>query len=423
MKQIVPFLKSFVLACTTLVVFTTTTSSQITEFVFTNPLLVSGSNGADGAVYLFPSVSPGLDAHVTIKRRSHSQVALSTIDLTTTGFSKALQPQIRYGSAGSTISSGINYWMEFEVKFINNSNGINALVSEFDISALDIDGNGGNLREFVSFYRPASFKVETNTQLTVSDFIPGSTVMGTTFRGPSATYSGVDTNATRVMATVHYTNTGTVLLRMGGVTNGSASSDPRMYSIWFRDFQYDIPSSLPVKLLSFTGNVANEKVLLSWTVASNEDADYYELEKSSNGRDFVKAAMIFPTEKIGTEIYNFKETLQSSHSVYRLKLIDKNGTISYSKVLSFQTGGSAQSQLQILGNPSGNQVAFSYKAENTQIQVRIYDMNGRTITAKAIATAKGMNLISLDVNAASGNGMYILEVIDGTNRTTSRFFK
>lgn len=422
MKQIVPFLKSFVLACTTLVVFSSTTSSQTTEFVFTNPQLLSGTDGANGAVYLFPSVSPDMDAYVTIKGRSHSQVSLTTIDLTNTGFSKAFQPQIRFGTGN--ISSGLNYWMEFEVKFVNRSSGVNAMMNEFDVTALDIDGNGNRLHEYVSFYQPNSFKVETNSLLNVSNFVPVSTVMGTTFRGPATTYSGVDTSATRVMATVNYVNTGTILFRMGGVTvGGSASSDPRMYSIWFRDFQYNLPSSLPVKLLSFTGNVNNEKVALTWTVASNEDADYYELEKSSNGRDFVKAAMIFPTEKIGTEIYNFKETLLASHSVYRLKLIDKNGTISYSKVLSFQAGASAQQSLKMLGNASGNQVAFSYKAENSQIQVRIYDMNGRTVTAKTVAVSKGMNLVSMDINAASGNGMYILEVIDGSSRTSARFVK
>ncbi|MFN8264715.1 MAG: T9SS type A sorting domain-containing protein [Chitinophagaceae bacterium] len=424
MKQFLPFLKSFVLACTIFVAFVSKTTAQSSEFVFLTNSLVpgTGSAGSVGSSYLFPSVTSTMDAIVTIKDRSSSQVTLTTIDITSTGFAKALQPQIKYGNG--TVTGAQNWWMEFEVKFVVKGTNTTSFASELNITALDVDGNGDKLREWVAFYNPASSKIESNSQLSVSNFIPvGTLVAGKAFTGSSTSYEGIDTNATRVMATTHYVNVSTIKFRMGGVTTGNASNVDRQYSIWFKDFKYVAPSSLPVKLLSFTGNNSDNKVNLNWTVATNEDADYYEVEKSENGRDFTRAAMVFPTQKEGTEIYSYKETISGNQTIYRLKLIDKNGTITYSRILSFTSKTANQTTLKIFGNPSGNQVAFQYEATGKQVEVRIYDMNGRTVIQRSVATAKGNNTISVDASTASSSGIYILEVTDGQTRTTARFVK
>src|SRR5690242_1647052 len=59
------------------------------ELVFRNGTLVTGTAGADGAVYRFPGVATGIDALVKINGRSSSLVKLVSIDLTNTGFDKA----------------------------------------------------------------------------------------------------------------------------------------------------------------------------------------------------------------------------------------------------------------------------------------------------------------------------------------------
>src|SRR5947209_8930930 len=69
-------------------------ATSVSELVFQNPVLVSGTDGQDGAVYRFSNVATGIDATVTIAGRSSSAVILDNIDVTSTGWNKAFQPQL-----------------------------------------------------------------------------------------------------------------------------------------------------------------------------------------------------------------------------------------------------------------------------------------------------------------------------------------
>jgi hypothetical protein len=44
--------------------------------------------------------------------------------------------------------------------------------------------------------------------------------------------------------------------------------------------------TLPVKLISFAGNLNNNKISLQWAVAENENNDHFEVEKSIDGQRF-----------------------------------------------------------------------------------------------------------------------------------------
>ena len=83
-----------------------TASAQ--ELVFRNPALVSGTGGANNAVYRFSSVTSGVDALVKINGRSNNLVSLVAIDLSSSGFDKAFQPQVTYNN--NTTPNGVSDW-------------------------------------------------------------------------------------------------------------------------------------------------------------------------------------------------------------------------------------------------------------------------------------------------------------------------
>ena len=57
-------------------------------------------------------------------------------------------------------------------------------------------------------------------------------------------------------------------------------------------------SPLPVNLVRFQGNMnKNNKVTLNWTIADNETAYSFEIERSTNGRDFTTIGVVFASEK------------------------------------------------------------------------------------------------------------------------------
>jgi hypothetical protein len=92
-------------------------------------------------------------------------------------------------------------------------------------------------------------------------------------------------------------------------------------------------SASPVRIVSFAGIVNNNKVLLSWTIEGNQEADKFEVEKSIDGKPFVMAALVFGTDKTDKDDYQFYEKKTKAKITYRIKVIQKNGTISYSQVI------------------------------------------------------------------------------------------
>ena len=86
----------------------------------------------------------------------------------------------------------------------------------------------------------------------------------------------------------------------------------------------------PAKVTSINGNISNGKLLLQWTVSENENADQFEIEKSSDGKNFKVAALVFGTDKSVSDNYSFYEKAATKKIVYRVKIINKNQTVSYS---------------------------------------------------------------------------------------------
>src|SRR6478752_5068105 len=127
-----------------LVLSSFTVSAQ--GLVFNNHTLLSGTKGADGAVYRFNNVTTNIDALVTINGRSSSLVKLVNIDTTGIGHVKAFQPQVTYGDNNSSPAGNMDWWMEFGISFVTHGTTTPVSVNSIDVTALDIDGNGDKIR-------------------------------------------------------------------------------------------------------------------------------------------------------------------------------------------------------------------------------------------------------------------------------------
>ena len=97
-----------------------------------------------------------------------------------------------------------------------------------------------------------------------------------------------------------------------------------------------ISSSAPLstaQLVSFKGSITNNKVVLQWVVKENETADQFAVEKSTDGKSFTVAALVFGTDKPQTDKYEFYEKANTKKISYRIKLINKNKKTEYSTVI------------------------------------------------------------------------------------------
>jgi hypothetical protein len=183
---------------------------------------------------------------------------------------------------------------------------------------------------------------------------------------------------------------------------------------------------LPIKLLSFNGNLVNNKASLQWSVADNETGAYFEVQKSNDGKMFNTVAVVFVSRKNGTENYSFTDTKDlGSEGFYKIKIVNNNGSTSQSRVvlLKSQTSGAANS-LVILQNPVESTLMFTYSsATSGKSTVNIYNAMGARMLTTTANFQTGVNAVSINLDGKFISGTYLLEVINGSERSVSKLIK
>lgn len=389
------------------------------EMVFQNPALEPGSvsGTANGAVYRFADVNSQMDALMTITGRSSSLVQINALDITGNGFNKAFQPQIKFNNG--SVSSASSWWIEFQFQFVNKGTNLPAQMTEFHVTGLDIDGNGSRLREWDAFYGGASYTLENNSQLTVSNLVGSLNLPllnGKQFMGSLTNRANIDTAATDVMTTVKYTNTNSLIVRLGATTTGSVSNANRMYSVWFKNFAYIAPiSTLPVKLTAFTASLAKEKVNLKWETASEINVSHFQLERSTDGVNFSQAAMVFSYGAADTKAnYTYSDNVaffQVPVVYYRLRSVDIDGKsdISETRIIRLSKDQANSISLLTYPNPVMNElrVTVPNNWQNKQTVFELFNANGQIACRKATTGSNQTETINTS-NLAPG--FYVVRV-------------
>jgi hypothetical protein len=182
--------------------------------------------------------------------------------------------------------------------------------------------------------------------------------------------------------------------------------------------------TLPVKLNNFQGSKNKNNVQLQWSVGINEIANTFEVERSTDGKNFGTAVVMFGTEKTGNEVYNYSELNDDAKVYYRLRMTDKSDAVTYSKILVFNNNASNRKPLNIIGNITNDKLTFGYEAVvNSKVEIRILDMKGRVMMKQTLNATKGNNLASISLPSAMTSGMYIATLTAENVNSSAKFVK
>ncbi len=144
---------------------------------------------------------------------------------------------------------------------------------------------------------------------------------------------------------------------------------------------------LPVTLTSFSGSLKNDVASLQWNTGIENNFDSFEIEKSTNGKNYVKIATI--TAKGNFSAYAYDTPQSEPTAYYRLQLINDDGTsLIYSKTvtLSQRDGGN----VSVYPNPAKDCININVASAGV---VSIYDTGGRLIKTQSLQT--GLNRIKI----------------------------
>ncbi|WP_210463189.1 YDG domain-containing protein [Rufibacter roseolus] len=181
---------------------------------------------------------------------------------------------------------------------------------------------------------------------------------------------------------------------------------------------------LPVTLLSFEGKQKESIVYLSWATASEKDNDYFQVERSQDGKTF---GTIGKVDGNGTtnekQEYSFTDAAAPAGTVYyRLKQVDFDGKFEYSKVIAVKADGkaSAQASLQAYPNPTLGKVYVASTEGSGPATVTLFHSSGRAVSQRQVQLETGKPIADLTGQVP---GIYYLQVQTNTGKSIIRVVK
>ncbi len=260
-----------------------------------------------------------------------------------------------------------------------------------DVVANVLDNNGARYNSAGQVYSTTNGTLVA-TDNSVSNGLPATgtnAVPATTTDATTLTNNGLALNAITGQITVAdrtKLKTGTITFNITTTdVNGGVSTVP---------VSITLSNPLPVSLVAFTAEaVHNRDAQLSWSTASEQNNDHFEVERSLDGATFTTLGQLAGqgTTSLRTA-YAYADVnvaaLTSGPVYYRLKQVDLTGTSTYSPVRTVRfTKAAVTVSLSLYPNPAQTRTTLdlSQLPASATYQVLLLDATGRQVLATKLA--------------------------------------
>lgn len=182
--------------------------------------------------------------------------------------------------------------------------------------------------------------------------------------------------------------------------------------------------SLPVTFSAFEINCAQEGAGVNWTTASEKNSDYFNIEKSTDGKTFQSVATVHAAGNSNMKIhYEWIDHSYTTSSYYRIREVDLDGKYIYSSVIFASCQMEEVQNANVFPNPATN--FLNYKVDLPHagiIAADVLDCAGNAVLSENFDAAPGMNISSLDVRILR-EGFYVLILHYDNKVTRIKFIK
>ncbi len=185
---------------------------------------------------------------------------------------------------------------------------------------------------------------------------------------------------------------------------------------------FELQTVLPVELISFTAKAKAEQVALSWTTASEKNNDYFEVERSVDGRNFDYLATIkgAGTTTLARHYQTSDKNPINGINYYRLKQVDFDGTTNYSDIVKVEI---KSEKIELFPNPvAGTLYLRMSDFTNRSVEFQITDLTGKTMLAGSTEINEGIVTIPLSEVGSFPLGTYMVRVFSETHPVANAKF-
>ncbi len=186
--------------------------------------------------------------------------------------------------------------------------------------------------------------------------------------------------------------------------------------------KYDIlainAAPLSVKMKLFDGWRGSDFNLLSWTTSAETNHRYFEIERSEDESRFSPLGTVNGAGTTTIENrYSFKDVKPLSAGYYRLKQVDIQGTITYSRIIRIVRPVTSKLKA-IFENPVHDVLKANLETDEPGMaQLRVVDVSGKTMLTESIRLQKGSNQYQRSLNKLSPGTYYLVITRDDMRRT------
>lgn len=284
---------------------------------------------------------------------------------------------------------------------------------------------------YTSFCNPAASAVNDSYTSSTISTVTGNVLSNDNFPADNETYSAVlVTPPTQGTLTLNADGTftyvpaagftgGNIIFTYQVVDNGYAPSTSNTATV---TIFYPAPVMLPIKLMNFSAVKNGAKIEITWKVDANETGDYFVVEKSVDGRNFSAIATVNANGMKGISEYSSTDNAVAGVVYYRLKTVNSDNSISYSKVVNVK-GDEVSVEVKVLNNPATSNLNIAYKMPSKgDASLKVYAVSGAQVYQSKLNGLNNNGNISIPVHQLQ-NGSYVVVVDSAEGRKAVQFIK
>ena len=177
--------------------------------------------------------------------------------------------------------------------------------------------------------------------------------------------------------------------------------------------------SLPIDLKSFTATTDNNVVALKWQTATEINSNYFDVERSDDGQFFFSLGKVNASGNSTAAVsYSFTDTKLSNNNgsqiFYRLKLVDKDGTVKYSNQISVKpiiTGVTIKNVYPVVIRKNDQVTVDIISDKAKALDIVIMDATGRMLQLLKTNLITGNNTVKFVPKVDNLKGMLFVKFV------------
>ena len=177
---------------------------------------------------------------------------------------------------------------------------------------------------------------------------------------------------------------------------------------------------VPVSLKMFNGYAKESANHLYWTSVTEVGTDYFEIERSSDGKNFEAYGKVNASRYSNSDKdYTFLDEYTANKDwYYRLKMVDVNGEFTYSNIIKL-VRKSGRNEIKAYPNPATDKIVVTHdKTQNAVLN--IYNVQGQLVHTEKVSA----NAVATEINIYNlSNGFYSVIIKDDNATYNTKFIK